>query len=117
MPAACADPNSRSSSKTSRLTARSAVLTEKLAEIYEALGKPSSAIDTWRNALTLNPSLQQRIRIRRTLEGKLLAAGRKADAIENDDKLLAEAPDYAGKSQIEAELKTLTQSNSTENKK
>ncbi len=82
-------------------TARSAVLTEKLAEIYEARGKPSSAIDAWQNALKLNPSPQQRLRIRRTLGGKLLAQGRTADAIENDKALLAEMPDYAGKSQVD----------------
>lgn len=92
-------------------TARSAVLTEKLAEIYEALGKPSSAIDAWQQALKLNPSPQQRIRIRRTLEEKLLAQDRKTDAVENDEKLLAEAPDYAGKALIEEELKTLSGTN------
>jgi len=97
-------------------TAQSAVLTEKLGEMYESLGKPSSAIDAWQTALKLNPSPQQRLRLRRTLEEKLLAAGRKAEAIENDEKLLAEAPDYVGRSQIEAELKALTQSVATENK-
>lgn len=98
-------------------TSQSAVLTEKLAELDDALGKPASAIDTWQNALKLNPSQQQRVRIRRTLEEKLLAQGRKADAIENDKKLLAEVPDYAGKSQIEEELKTLTGDGSLQGKK
>lgn len=98
-------------------TARSAILTEKLAVIYALLGKPSSAIAAWQTALTLNPSPQQRLRLRRILGEKLLVAGRKADAIENDEKLLAEAPDYAGKSQIEAELKALAQSAAAENKK
>jgi len=95
-------------------TARSAVLTEKLAEIYAALGKPSSAIDTWQNALKLNPSPQQRLRLRQTLGEKLLALGRQADAIENFEKLLAEAPDYAGKAKIEAELHNLAGTNATE---
>lgn len=94
--------------------AKSAVLTEKLAEIYDTRGKPSSAIDAWQSALKLNPSPQQRLRIRRTLGEKLLALGRKADAIENDKELLAEAPDYAGKSQVEEELKALAGTNSTE---
>lgn len=91
------------------LTAKSAVLTEKLAEIYDALGKPSSAIDAWQKALALNPSPQQRIRIRRVLAQKLLAQGRTAEAIDDDQKLLAEAPGYPGKAQIEDELKTLAQ--------
>ncbi|HUC83765.1 MAG TPA: hypothetical protein VL970_01125, partial [Candidatus Acidoferrales bacterium] len=98
-------------------TAHSAVLSEKLAEIYDAMGKPSSAITAWQQALTLNPSPQQRIRIRRTLEPKLLAEGRKADAIDDDQKLLAESPQYPGRSQVESELKNLTQDDAVVNKK
>jgi uncharacterized protein (TIGR03790 family) len=99
------------------LTSHSAVLTEKLAEIYDSLGKPDSAIETWQTALTLNPTPQQRIRIRRTLEAKLLALGRTADAIEDDRQLLAESPDYSGKDKIEDELKSLASRNSAEVKK
>lgn len=98
-------------------TAKSAVLTEKLADIDEALGKPGPAIDAWQRALKLNPSPQQRVRIRRILKEKLLAQGRKADAIEDDEKLLSEVPDYAGKSQIEEELKTLAHNDPAEGKK
>ena len=90
-------------------TAGSPVLTEKLADIYDALGKPSSAIIAWQNALKLKPSPQQRIRIRRILGEKLLAQERKADAIDNYKQLLSEAPDYPGKSQIEEILKGLEQ--------
>jgi uncharacterized protein (TIGR03790 family) len=97
-------------------TARSAVLTEKLGEIYESLGKPGSAIEAWQTALKLNPSPQQRLRLRRTLGEKLLAAGRRADAIENDEKSLAEAPDYIDRSQIEAELKALSQGDGNANR-
>src|SRR5581483_11754980 len=39
----------------------SAVLTEKLAELCDAAGKPSSAIDFYEKALQLNPSPQQKI--------------------------------------------------------
>jgi len=99
------------------VTARSAVLTEKLAGLYDAIGKPSSAIDAWQKVLTLNPSPQQRVRVRRVLEKKLLAQGRTADAIADDEKLLAEAPDYPAKAQIEEELKTLAKPDSGENKK
>ncbi len=90
-------------------TAHSAVLTEKLAELYDALGKPSSAIVTWQNALKLNPSPQQRLRIRRVLAEKLLGQNREADAVENYRQLLAEAPEYPGKPQIEEKLKALEQ--------
>ena len=47
------------------------MLTEKLADLYAMEGKPSSAIDTYEQALTLNPSPEQRIRIRLTLGDKL----------------------------------------------
>ncbi len=75
----------------------SAVLTEKLGDLYEAEGKPSSAILTWQNALRLKPSPQQHIRLRLTLGEKLQAQGREAEAIENDEALLAESPDYPGR--------------------
>ncbi len=78
-------------------TTNSAVLTEKLADLYDAEGKPSSAILTWQKALQLNPSLQQRIGLRLTLGDKLQAEGRDTEAVENYQKLLAESPDYPGR--------------------
>ena len=88
-------------------TTNSAVLTEKLADFYQQLGKPSSAIETYQRVLTLNPSPEQRIRIRLTLGEKLLAQKREADAIENYHQLLKESPDYPGKPAIEAKLAAL----------
>jgi uncharacterized protein (TIGR03790 family) len=64
-------------------TTNSAVLTEKLASLYDELGKPTSAIDTYERSLKLDPSPEQHIRIRLTLGEKLLAANREADAIYN----------------------------------
>ena len=87
----------------------SAVLTEKLADLYAAEGKPSSAILTYQNALKLNPSPEQRIRLRLTLGEKLSAQDRQADAIENYRKLLAEAPGYPGKDSIVNKLVLLQQ--------
>jgi uncharacterized protein (TIGR03790 family) len=89
------------------LTPRSAVLTEKLATLFDAAGKPSSAIQAWQNALKLNPSPQQRIRIRLSLSEKLAAQGRDPDAAENYKSLLAESPEYPGKAQVEDKLKVL----------
>jgi uncharacterized protein (TIGR03790 family) len=77
-------------------TTNSAVLTEKLADLYSAQGKPSSAILTWQKALQLNPSPEQRIHIRLTLGEKLQAQDRNAEAVEDYKKLLAESPDYPG---------------------
>jgi uncharacterized protein (TIGR03790 family) len=90
-------------------TTNSAVLTEKLADFYEMRGKPSSAIETFQRALTLNPSPVQRIRIRLALGEKLLAQNREADAIENYKQLLKESPDYPGQPSVEAKLAALEQ--------
>jgi uncharacterized protein (TIGR03790 family) len=90
-------------------TTNSAVLTEKLADLYQMQGKPSSAIGTYRHVLTLNPSPEQRIRIRLTLGEKLLAQNRAADAIGNYQQLLKEAPDYPGKPGIKSKLAALEQ--------
>lgn len=76
------------------VTRESAVLMEKLGDLYSEQGKPSSAISAYEKALTLNPSPQQRIRLRLTLGEKLLAAKRDEEARTNYQKLLQEAPDY-----------------------
>jgi len=90
-------------------TTNSAVLTEKLADLYEMQGKPSSAIDIYELALTRNPSPEQRIRIQLTLGDKLTVAGREADAVENFKQLLKESPDYPGRPSIEAKMAALEQ--------
>ena len=86
------------------ITTNSAVLTEKLADLYAMRGKPFSAIDTYEAALTRNPSPEQRIRIRLMLGEKLAAAGRGADAMENYKQLLEESPNYPGKLSIESNI-------------
>jgi tetratricopeptide (TPR) repeat protein len=95
--------------ETIPLTSRSAVLTEKLADLYDLLGKPSSAIDAWQHALSLDPSPQQRLRLRQTLADRLLAAGRKADAAANWRQLIAESPGYPGIASVREALKILEQ--------
>ncbi|MGO8837896.1 MAG: TIGR03790 family protein [Limisphaerales bacterium] len=90
-------------------TTNSAVLTEKLADLWEMENKPSAAIETYQLALTRNPSPEQRIRIRLTLGDKLAAQSREADVIENYKQLLREAPDYPGKPSVEARLTALEQ--------
>jgi tetratricopeptide (TPR) repeat protein len=90
-------------------TPQSAVLTEKLASLYDATGKPSSAIDTWQKALKLKTSPQQRLRIRLKLGEKLEQLDRDAEAMENYKLLVAEMPGYPGKPQIEERVKALAQ--------
>ncbi len=91
------------------LATNSAVLTEKLADLYSALGKPSSAILTYQNALRLNPSPEQRIRLRLALGEKLLAQGRDAEAADDYRKLLDESREYPGKDSILNKLSLLQQ--------
>jgi len=88
-------------------TAHSAVLNEKLGDLYATLGKPSSAIGAWQTALKSNPSPQQRIRLRLALGEKLTAQGRAAEARENYRALTNEAPDYPGRNAIDEKLKAL----------
>jgi uncharacterized protein (TIGR03790 family) len=80
--------------ETTPLTKTSAVLTEKLADLYTAQGKPASAILACERALALDPSPQQRLRLRLTLGEKLLAAKRTDEARKNYEQLFAENPDY-----------------------
>jgi tetratricopeptide (TPR) repeat protein len=78
-------------------TRRSAVLSEKLGDICDVLGKPSSAVSLYQQALALNPSREQRLRLRLTLGEKLAADGRDLEAYEDYRKLIDEWPDYPGK--------------------
>jgi len=95
--------------ETTDVSTKSAVLTEKLADLYVMEGKPSSAIDTYERALTLNPSPEQRIRIRLTLGEKLQAQNFTAAARRDYQKLLEESPDYPGRSAIEEKMNALEQ--------
>ena len=89
------------------LTKTSAVLTEKLAELCDAQGKPESAIEFYQRALQLNPSPEQKIRIRLVFGTELVAQNRTADAIEDYKELLAESPGYPGKDSINTRITAL----------
>ncbi|HSY19794.1 MAG TPA: TIGR03790 family protein [Candidatus Acidoferrales bacterium] len=91
----------------SPVTAHSAVLTEKLAQLYDMQGKPASVIEKLQQALKLDPSPHQRIRLHLVLAEKLLTADRNADAAENWRQLIADSPDYPGLPDIREKLKQL----------
>lgn len=76
------------------VTPHSAVLTEKLGDLYAEEGKPSSAVSEYTKALSLNPSPQQRVRLLLTLAEKLLALNRTQEAYDDYQKLLEQCPDY-----------------------
>lgn len=82
--------------ETTPQTKDSGVLSEKLADLYAAQGKPASAILLYERALKLSPTPQQRVRLRLTLGERLLAAGRRDEAQAEYQRLLTERPDYAG---------------------
>jgi uncharacterized protein (TIGR03790 family) len=88
-------------------TSQSAVLMEKLAQLYDLEGKPSSAIAAWQRALALNPSTHQRIRLHLVLADKLLAVDRTADAADNWRQFIADSPNYPGLPAIREKLKQL----------
>jgi uncharacterized protein (TIGR03790 family) len=90
-------------------TKTSAVLTEKLADLYTALGKPSSAIHAYQQALGFDPSPQQRIRLLLALGEKLSSVERWAEAYNVYQSLLKETPDYPDKAGIYKRLLPLAQ--------
>lgn len=91
------------------LTRTSAVLSEKLADLYTAQGKPSSAALTYRQALDLKPSSQQRIRLRLALGEKLLALDRNDEAFADYQAFLDENPDYPDRLDVFRKLLPLAQ--------
>lgn len=90
-------------------TRESAVLSEKLGDLCNALGKPSSTVHAYAQALKLGPSPQQRIRLRLTLGEKLSALNREEEAYANYQKLIEESPDYPDKAAIYQKLVSLAQ--------
>jgi tetratricopeptide (TPR) repeat protein len=90
-------------------TKHSAVLLEKLGDLYAAQGKPSSTVYMYRQALQLDPSPQQRKRLRLTLAGKLPALDRAQEGYEEYQTLLRESPDYPDKLAIDRKLLSLAQ--------
>jgi uncharacterized protein (TIGR03790 family) len=89
------------------LTRHSAVLSEKLADLYESLGKPSSAIELYDQALKLDPSPQQRVRLRLALGEKLAASNFHEKASNEYTALLQENPDYPNKTDLYRKLLAL----------
>jgi len=90
-------------------TKRSAVLSEKLADLYAAQGKPSAAVSMDQQAFQLDPSPQQRIRLLLTLGERLLALGRDQEAYDAYQKLLQEFPAYPDKLALDRKLVPLAQ--------
>ncbi len=73
----------------------SAVLQEKLAELCSEEGKPSSSVHALQQALLLDPTPQQRVRVMLTLAQQLIPLGREQEAYEVYQQFLKQSPDYS----------------------
>ena len=88
-------------------TKSSAVLSEKLGDLYAGQGKPSSAAQLYEQALKLAPSPRQRTRIRFSLGETLVALNRDEDAFANYRKLIEENVNHPNKVPIYQRLAAL----------
>jgi tetratricopeptide (TPR) repeat protein len=73
------------------------VLTEKLGDLYQAQGKPSSSAHAYRQALKLDPSPMQRLRLLFNLSERLTALEQPAEALASLQEVLKAQPDYPDK--------------------
>jgi len=75
-------------------TRQSAVLTEKLADLYWAKGGMGDAVDTYQTALKRGPSPQQKLRLLLKAGEKRSLYGPDAKAYAHYEEVLKEFPDY-----------------------
>ncbi len=75
-------------------TRHSAVLTEKLAGLFQAAGQYDLSIDACHRALQLDPTPQQRVRLTFSLADKLAAAGKNTEVLALWDNFVKKNPDY-----------------------
>jgi len=89
------------------LTRQSAVLLEKLGDLYAAQGKPSSSAHAYQQALQRATSPPQRIRLALGLAEKLIALDRAAEAYALYQQFLADFPSYPDLAAIYRKLAAL----------
>lgn len=89
------------------LTKHSAVMMEKLGDLNATVGKPSSTIFAYEQALKLNATPQQRIRLMLKLAGRHIARKENEAAIAVYHDLLREFPNYPGKHEIDEQIAKL----------
>jgi uncharacterized protein (TIGR03790 family) len=82
------------------LRKQSSILSEKLGDLYAEQGKPASSVHAYEEALNLNPSPQERIRVTLALGEKLRALNKEEEAYDFYVALLKECPDYPNKRDI-----------------
>jgi uncharacterized protein (TIGR03790 family) len=90
-------------------TKTSAVLMEKLGDLYAAQGKPSSSAYAYQQAVKLDPSPQQRTRLMLGLAEKLAGLQRDSEACDVYTRFLEMFPDYPDKLAIYRKILPLAQ--------
>jgi uncharacterized protein (TIGR03790 family) len=88
-------------------TSHSAVLNEKLADLYQTLSQYDLSTKACLLALQLNPTPQQKARLTFALADKLAAAGKNAELLALYDNFLKENPDYPDALAVYRKLETL----------
>jgi uncharacterized protein (TIGR03790 family) len=91
------------------ITKQSAVLTEKLADLYIAQNDTSNAVTTLRQSLELKPSPEQRVRVMLELGARLAAQGRDAETYAVYQEFIAKCSDYPDQVTIYRRLFDLAQ--------
>lgn len=89
-------------------TRSSAVLQEKLGDLYQAAGKPLASLDAYAKALKLNPSREQSLRLLHALARKQAALGRPEEAIETYRQLQAKFSEHPGSEEAGKRILELT---------
>jgi hypothetical protein len=93
--------------ETQDLTRQSAVLTEKLADLYWEEGKPASCVHALQQVLKLDSTPQQRVRVMRELAPRLISLERTQEAYEVDQSFVKDFADYPDLIPIYRELEEL----------
>ena len=88
-------------------TKTSAVLLEKLGDLFFAQGKPSSSAVMYERALKQQPSPQQKVRLLLTIAERLAAADQGMEAAEVYRRFLKEVPDYPDATGVKQKLTAL----------
>lgn len=90
-------------------TRQSAVLTEKLAEMYLQTGNLEASVKALQQVLRLNPTPQQRVRVTLALGVRLMTMNRNQEAYELYRQFLRQSPDFPEPIIIYRHLRDLAQ--------
>jgi tetratricopeptide (TPR) repeat protein len=85
----------------------SAVLAEKLADLYQIDNQDELSIKAFRRALQLDPTPQQMVRLTLHLADRLIATGHEDEALSLYDDFLKKSPDYPATVALYSKMETL----------